>query len=173
MKTFTFLLFVLLLNSLNAFAQKSEACSCCTEMHQAFNFWLGDWTVYNMRGEIVGSNKVVKIQDGCGIQENWVSKNNKNTGTSYNFYNSKDSTWKQVWISNTGKVLELKGGLDSVGNMVLKSELRSSVKGKFYNQITWSKKSDGSIFQHWEVFNENDEKIRSVFQGIYRKKKMK
>ena len=35
-----------------------------------FDFWLGDWTVTNSKGQFAGENHVTVIQGGCGIQEN-------------------------------------------------------------------------------------------------------
>jgi hypothetical protein len=101
-----------------------------------FDFWVGDWTVYNNGGGIIGTNKVVKMIDGCVLQENWEASNKTNTGTSYNFFDSSDSTWNQVWVSNTGNVLRLNGHIDKEGAMVLKSELVNCPKGNYYNQIT-------------------------------------
>lgn len=135
----------------------------------AFDFWIGDWTVYNTNGQIIGTNKVLKMQDDCVLQENWKASNSVNTGTSYNFFDTSDNTWNQVWISNTGNVLNLKGNISKDGSMVLKSHLVKGTKGNYYNQITWSKNNDGSVIQRWDILNENNEPIRSAFEGIYKK----
>jgi len=74
-------------------AQSSSPCACCTANHQAFDFWVGDWTVYDSSGNIIGTNEVVKFQDGCVLQENWEAVGSSNTGTSYNFFDASDSTW--------------------------------------------------------------------------------
>jgi len=150
-------------------AQSNESCPCCSENHKAFDFWLGDWTVYNTKGEIVGTNKIVKMQEGCVLQENWKSLKSSNTGTSYNFFDLSDSTWNQIWISSTGNILKLKGNINSDGAMVLKSKLEKSSKGNYYNQIIWSKNDDGSVTQQWDILNKNNETISQAFEGIYRK----
>lgn len=150
-------------------AQENDSCSCCTENHTAFDFWLGDWTVKDKEGKIIGTNNIVKMQNGCALQENWIASNKTNTGTSYNFFDSTDSTWNQVWISNTGYILRLKGNLNPDGAMVLKSNLIESSKGNYYNQITWSKNEDGSVTQLWVILNEKNEIIRTDFEGIYHK----
>ena len=120
---------ILLMNLNYSIAQKNDSCSCCTKDHEAFDFWLGDWTVYNREGQAVGTNKIVRIQNGCVLQENWIATNKTNTGTSYNFYELSDDTWNQVWISNTGNVLRLKGNINASGAMVLKSDLIESSNG--------------------------------------------
>jgi len=44
--------------------------------------------------------------------------------------------WNQLWISNTGNLLSLKGTISKDGHMVLKSQLVNGAKGAYYNQIT-------------------------------------
>ncbi len=153
----------------HSFAQNGKPSPCSSENHQAFDFWIGDWNVYNTKGKIIGTNEVVKLQDGCVLQENWVASNTTNTGTSYNYFDSTDNTWNQVWISNTGNVLNLKGNINKDGDMVLKSKLMNGKKGKYYNQITWSKNNDGSVTQRWDILNENNKLINTAFEGIYKK----
>jgi len=169
MKLVNLSVIILLLNFNYLISQNNESCACCTEDHKAFDFWIGDWTVYNSEGDIIGANKIVKKQDGCVLQENWTSSNQTNTGTSYNFFDSTDNIWNQVWISNTGNVLKLKGNLNSKGEMVLKSELVEDSKGDYYNQITWSKNKDSSVTQKWIIIDENGDILRDVFSGIYRR----
>lgn len=161
------LIFLLSFNPLSA--QENSPCPCCTDNHKAFDFWVGNWTVFNTEGKVVGTNKIVKMQNGCVLQENWRASNNKNTGTSYNFYDKSDSTWNQIWISNTGNILRLKGNLNEDRDMVLRSKLIDGKKGKYYNQITWTENDDNSVTQHWVILNEDYKKIADAFTGIYRK----
>ena len=53
--------------------------------------------------------------------------------------------------------------------MVLKSELLDGQKGKYYNQITWTKNEDGSVTQIWNIFNEKNKMTQEAFRGIYKK----
>jgi hypothetical protein len=164
------LTFLILIVNLNfSLAQNNEACACCSNNYNAFDFWIGDWIVYNTKGEIIGTNEIIKMQNGCVLQENWEASDKKNTGTSYNYFDTGDSTWNQLWISNTGNILKLKGNINSDGNMVLKSKLISGPKGNYYNQIIWSENDDGTVRQRWVILNENNEIISNAFEGIYKK----
>ncbi|MDX1828936.1 MAG: hypothetical protein R3342_05245 [Lutibacter sp.] len=163
-------LFLLTFSTVVISQNKTEDCNCCSKNYKAFNFWEGNWNVYNPKGELIGSNKVRKIKLGCGLQENWIATNNKNTGTSYNYYDKADNLWHQVWISNTGNIINLEGNIDKNGVMVLKSKLVKSSKGNYYNQISWKKNKDGSVTQQWDIFNEKGEKTANAFKGIYKKK---
>ena len=146
---------------------KTDDCFCCTDKHKQFDFWLGEWMVYDTLGTLVGENIITSIQDRCVLQENWNSKSG--TGTSYNYYNLSDSTWNQVWIDNKGRPLVLKGHFRD-GKMILKSELTKGTKVKeYYNQITWQKMPDESVVQTWEALDPNLKIIAVIFKGIYRK----
>lgn len=169
MKTFCLSLLILLMIMSYSHGQNNETCACCSDQYKAFDFWIGDWTVYSTKDKILGTNKVIKMQHGCVLQENWEASNKTNTGTSYNFFDIKDGTWNQVWISSTGNVLELKGNINSDGAMVLKSELIHDSKGDYYNRITWSKNEDGTVTQLWEILDEDGEIVNNAFEGIYKK----
>ena len=152
-------------------AQKSDkaSCPCCTEAHNGFDFWLGDWTVYSEEGKVLGKNQISKDKTyaNCLVKEAWTGTS-ISRGTSYNYYDRTDKTWNQVWVDNSGFSLTLKG--NRVGNsMVLKSELLTGQKGKYYNQITWQLNEDESVTQTWELFDETGKLIQQAFKGIYKK----
>jgi hypothetical protein len=166
-KIYTSILF-LLLNTVFVFSQNTT-CNCCTSEYSQFDFWVGNWEVYNKKGEKVGENAILKMQDNCVIQENWVSKGQ--TGTSYNFYNKLDQSWNQVYIDSFGTVLELKGSLIN-NEMVLESKKIKSTKADFhyFNRITWSKQENGDVRQKWEIIGEDNKVIQVAFDGIYKRK---
>ena len=133
-----------------SFAQNTE-CACCTAKHSEFDFWVGNWDVFNTEGEKIGENFIEKLEDNCIISENWKSLKT-GSGKSYNYYDSSDETWNQLWISNTGNILKLKGKAGK-NKMVLRSEVVDGTKGKYFNQITWTKNPDGSVIQNWEILD--------------------
>lgn len=153
----------------NLFSQQgTKSCNCCAIEYKQFDFWIGEWDVFNQLGVKVGSNVIISMQDSCLIQENWTSNNE--TGTSYTFYNKIDSTWNQIYIDNLGTVLQLKGSFNG-NKMVLKSEKFKSEKTNLYcmNRITWEKDSSGNVYQKWEIIDENESLVQVVFDGIYKR----
>lgn len=164
-KIFLFL-FILLCNSVLA-QNNSGNCNCCSKENRQFDFWIGDWQVFNKLGVNVGENKIVVLQDSCLLQENWIS--NGQTGTSYNFYDNTDSTWNQVYIDNLGTVLNLKGHFLEE-KMVLKSQKIKGDKKDYFNRIIWSMDSLGNVNQKWDIIDEEDNVLSIVFDGIYKKK---
>ena len=165
----TFLLIAIFsLKTINIQSQNKKAPPCSSKEYKQFDFWIGNWNVYNTNNQLIGTNKIVRMNNACTIQENWESKTSSNKGTSYNYYNNKDKSWNQLWISNTGGVLALKG--NRIGNkMILKSEAVKNKKGDYYNKITWTKKSDGSVEQLWQIVDINDKILSESFKGLYKK----
>ena len=161
------LLFLFALIPLLSFTQNSD-CACCTSQHAQFDFWVGNWEVFNENGDKIGENLVEKLEDNCILNENWTGAKG-GTGKSYNYYDPSDETWNQLWISNSGNILKLKGSA-AKDKMTLKSELKKGKKGEYYNQITWTKNEDGSVTQDWEVYDSQGNLLNEAFKGIYRKK---
>ncbi|MEA5523338.1 hypothetical protein [Limnoraphis robusta] len=159
---------IVLFISQNAFAQTKPTCACCTESHQLFDFWVGNWVVSDTLGKQIGESIIEKLEDDCVISEQWKSSGGY-TGRSYNYYDAADSSWNQVWLDHQGANLILKGK-GSKNKMVLRSKLSKDPKGnEVYNQITWTKESDGSVIQIWDVLNVKEKPIQRLFKGIYRK----
>ena len=150
-------------------SQTNSNTSCKGKKYSEFDFWVGNWDVYNTNGQLIGTNHLVKMQDNCVLQENWNSKTSSNRGTSYNFYNRTDGTWNQIWIDNTGFTLQLKGRFFE-GKMVLKSSEINSKKGSYYNRITWFKNKDNTVTQIWEYVDKKNTIISEIFRGIYKKR---
>lgn len=170
MKKVTILFFLLLIfNTTKLMSQtKENNCACCSEDYNQFNFWLGEWYVYDSANNLVGTNSISKQYDNCVIQEKWISEG-KNRGTSLNFFDKSDGFWHQIWVDNSGYILNLKGKFIN-GSMILKSEIIENEKGNYYNQISWTKNTDNTVTQLWEVFSENNDKLSEAFRGIYKKR---
>ena len=150
-------------------SDKDKDCACCTHFHGQFDFWIGEWVVYDTLGKQVGENKIEKLEDGCILSERWVGASG-GTGRSYNYYDDTDRSWHQVWIDNKGQNLVLKGS-GGQGRMSMQSELIKGKKVDFYaNRITWEKRNDGSVIQTWDLVDEFDRPFKVVFKGIYKPK---
>ncbi|MBT8254704.1 MAG: hypothetical protein HKN00_14375 [Flavobacteriaceae bacterium] len=160
------LFFVSLAQPINA--QTDQSCACCTENHQQFDFWVGEWTVTISDGTYAGKNTIKKIQDKCILQENWTSASPGYTGTSFNFYNATTGLWEQLWIDNQGQSLHMTG--KRVGDqMILSTEKKKDKEGRtVFHRITWTRNTDGSVRQLWETITNNKD-VTVAFDGLYKK----
>lgn len=161
MKTFFFAF--LLFFAVNLNGQNSD-CNCCDEAHEAFDFWLGNWEVFNAEGDLVGRNKIVKKEDGCLLQEEYHSTASEFTGQSFNFYNSTEDRWEQLWVDNQGTYLHLYGNIRD-GAMVLEGD-HGKGEEKRTDRIAWTLLEDGRVQQLWEMRKEGQE-WNTVFEGYY------
>lgn len=130
------------------------------ESHQ-FDFWIGEWEVTNPAGKAAGVNRIEAMANGRGLLENWTGAGGY-TGKSLNAWNAKLGRWQQFWVGSDGTVLELRGGLDAKGNMVLADAS---------NRITWTPNADGTVRQLWESTRDGGKTWTVSFDGQYRKKK--
>src|SRR6185369_3711093 len=78
----------------------------CLKNAQAreFDFWLGDWDVYN-RGttSLVGKSKIENASGGCMVLENWTAVGSQmHNGKSMNFVDPESGKWIQVWVGSSG-----------------------------------------------------------------------
>ncbi|PRX54029.1 hypothetical protein [Flagellimonas meridianipacifica] len=166
MKSFASVLILFLFQG--AIAQNTNTCSCCSENHLAFDFWVGEWTVTNANDSPAGENRIIKEEQGCVLRENWTSAKQGYTGTSINFYNRINQQWEQLWVDSSGAFLKLKG--NRVGDTMVMSSEEFTKDGKtLKNRITWFKNEDGTVRQLWEVLN-GDDVVSVLFDGLYRRK---
>lgn len=147
---------------------QTTSCSCCSENHDDFDFWIGSWNVFDTNETLVGNNTITKEEGNCLLREHWLNTNGQVTGTSMNFYNLQTKQWEQLWVDNSGSHLKLKG--TRVGNqMILSSDEFIHADGNTYvNRITWTINEDRSVRQLWEVL-EKDRVVSTAFDGLYKK----
>ncbi|MEM1318690.1 MAG: hypothetical protein AAGG75_00470 [Bacteroidota bacterium] len=167
MKRFIFTMALLLVSLPFVAAQNTAPCSSAA--HQQFDFWVGDWEVYNTQADtVVGYNKIKRILNSCVIEENWTGKSGS-VGKSFNTYNPQDSTWNQIWVDNVGsrfefsgryhdQIMDLAGEVDSPQGKVLFTL-------KFHNQ-----QSEGTVRQVWKMSRDGGKNWQLLFDGTYKKK---
>ena len=76
--------------------------------YNEFDFWVGEWDVYNAQGQKVGENIIEKDLNGCRIVENW-SSGFGGFGKSINYYDPGSGKWKQNWVDAGGGVVWYEG----------------------------------------------------------------
>ncbi len=81
--------------------RKIRPCMYQDEAKQ-FNFWVGEWEVYNPQGRHDGSSVIQSFAAGCGILENWTSALGGGGGKSINFYDPDAKKWFQYWMGSNG-----------------------------------------------------------------------
>ena len=150
-----------------AWAQ-NQPRGCLGDEHRQFDFWVGEWDVFNPNGQQVGTNRITRTLGDCVLEENWEGRSGS-IGTSYNMYDSRTGRWHQTWVDNGGLLLLLDGGLED-GKMVLTDDQTGPDGTGVVHRITWQPLADGNVRQHWEQSSDGGESWRTVFEGTYVKR---
>jgi len=99
----------LFLHAGNLLAQNSPPVKPCSSPEASqFDFWVGDW-VLTWNDTSHGTNRVLKIMDGCAVNENFNSPSMNYTGSSWSMFNARKKTWQQTWVDNQGTYIVLTG----------------------------------------------------------------
>ncbi|MDN3202766.1 hypothetical protein [Algoriphagus sediminis] len=156
------LAFALFLTLGVSYAQNTSPCSSPEKRH--FDFWVGEWHVFDTLDNKIGENRIQIIEGGCALQENWTGASGSN-GTSLNYFDAADSTWNQLWLDNQGGILKLKGKIEESGLLKMSSQPNNGQ----YNQITWTLLDNGNVSQKWDIFTADDDLLQTIFLGIYKR----
>lgn len=73
-----------------------------SEAARQFDFWIGEWDVFNLLGQKAGTSVIQQVAEGCGVLENWTSTLG-GTGKSINFFDPATVKWYQYWIGANGE----------------------------------------------------------------------
>jgi hypothetical protein len=134
-----------------------------------FDFWVGDWEVFSPDGKKAGENRIEQMADGWGLLESWTGTGGY-TGKSLNTWMPHKKQWQQFWIG-IGGALELSGGLNARGEMVLSGRTPGSGGKETINRITWTPHADGTVRQHWQTSTDEGSNWSTAFDGLYRRKR--
>lgn len=165
MKTFTSLFVLLSSLFINSALAQNQSCTF-DDGFSDFDFWVGSWDVFDTAGNLVGTNIIEKMEDGCFLQETWSGAGGS-TGVSINYFNPVKNEWRQIWISAGQYAIDFSGGLQD-GSMVLVGELYNYVGDETFDfRGTWSSNGDGSVRQFFEQYNNETEVWDVWFDGRY------
>lgn len=162
-----------LLAGLRSFATAAAAApqtppakpGCQAAEYRQFDFWIGDWEVQDLKGNVVGTNRVTREQDGCLLVEHWTSSRGKETGTSFNYYDVRDKKWHQLYLSNSGNAgaFPAMAGQLNDGKMVLISDERATPVFRW----TWYVISPGHVRQMAERSSDGQKTWKTIWDSIY------
>ncbi len=147
-------------------AQEPAPAPCSTAEHRQFDFWIGEWEVETPAGQKAGRNTIPAILGGCALEEQWRGAGGS-TGKSLNMYYARDRRWHQSWVDGNGGRLDLAGGLDDSGRMVLSGEMPGRDGGRELHEVSWQPLDGGRVRQHWRASRDAGATWQEVFVGVY------
>ncbi len=160
MKTNILLLLIFFI-SIKSIAQNStQGKPCSFPEASQFDFWTGDWNL-TWNDTSHGTNHILKIMDGCTINENFNDPSSKYIGQSWSVYNPSLKKWQQTWVDNTGSYITLDGTFEN-GIMTLTTQSQKMSDGSqiiyhmvYYNitpqKFDWKWESSTDAGNTWKV----------------------
>lgn len=147
-----------------------------------YSFWEGEWHVYETTsGRLMGFDEIKRDLAGCVLLQHWRQMNDRYSqpGAPYRFSGRsisgirRDGKWHQLWVDNAGSHIDVTGGLNEAGQMVLETEWE---KGKrqdgtevtFKRIWTWAPKEDGTI-HNWGILKVEGSEDRTTYDVTYRR----
>ncbi|HVE59882.1 MAG TPA: tetratricopeptide repeat protein [Pyrinomonadaceae bacterium] len=147
--------------------RQKRPCIYSAEARQ-FDFWVGDWDVFNPQGQKAGTNSVQLFSDGCGLLENWTSAI-AGDGKSINFYDAGTQKWYQSWIGTGGGALRYAGNFRD-GAMRFEGETIANGK-KTLQKLTFTKIDENTVRQLFEASTDEGKTWTITYDLKYVKKK--
>jgi hypothetical protein len=142
--------------------------------YSEFDFWVGEWEVYDLKGNIAGKSKISKILDNCVVLEEWISSSAQQglvfSGKSYNSFNISTNQWQQNWVDNTGGNTEYLTGYFENDAMHFMSRPFLNGKKNCIRKLTFFKLKDGKVRQLGEISSDEGKSWTIEYDLEYRRK---
>lgn len=119
-----------------------KSASCATPEYREFDFWVGDWDVFeNDATTKVAHVRVDRVLDDCVLREQYEDDTGLK-GQSLSSYDASRKVWHQSWVTNRGQALAMEGHLEG-GEMVLSGEYRGAAGEETLVRGSWKPLSGG------------------------------
>lgn len=123
---------------------------CDSPQHHQFDFWVGDWQVFDAKtNQLVAFDRVEKHSQGCIVQQNLTMVTDlyrrpgvgyRMTGIGVNRFDGE--RWLELWADNQWGAIAL-GGMPAAGKAMVLTTLIPSRNRDL--RLEWEKRSDGSV----------------------------
>ena len=137
-------------NVAHSTAEPNAPCAAA-EYHQ-FDFWVGDWRVYDAKtNEVVALDRVEKLAHGCIVQQNLTMLTDlyrrpgldyRMSGIGVNRFDGE--SWLEMWADDQWGAIVLRGRPTQDKAMVLTTIIPSRNRDL---RLEWEKHADGSVRQ--------------------------
>lgn len=141
----------------------------CQEREEArqLDFWIGRWDVLHPEtGDTMGVNVIEPALDGCALMERWTGAGGS-SGQSMNFYDPQRRTWRQVWVSDRGNVLDYRQGELTSSGMRFQGITISPAGDTTHQKLTFVPVAADTVRQVFEVSRDSGASWETTWVGVY------
>ena len=135
-----------------------------------FDFWVGEWNVYNQQDVKVGESSIEKILKDAVILENWTGGSG-NIGKSFNHFHIESGKWVQYWVSQSSDRIFLEGNYDSAQKAIVFYERMDLGIEKPQRRLTFFNISADSVRQFSQQSTDDGATWFVEYDFIYVRKK--
>ena len=96
-----------------------KSTPCAAPDYRQFDFWIGDWDVFDSDNLAikVARVRVEPILNGCVLRETYEAPDG-HQGQSFSIFDASRQVWHQSWVTNSGQLLVVEGAMQA-GAMIL------------------------------------------------------
>lgn len=144
--------------------ESPKSGSCVAPAYRQFDFWAGDWNVFDVGSPIkVAHARVDLILDGCVLREDYQGTDG-HKGQSFTIYDAARRVWHQSWVTNRGELLVIEGKIEA-GEMSLGGE--DHAKGALIRG-TW-KPDNGNVRETAVTSTDDGKTWKPWFDLVFRR----
>jgi hypothetical protein len=150
-----------------ATAPKSAVCEAAE--YRQFDFWLGDWDVfdYDDTTKVIAHAKVERIVEGCAIHELYV-QNDGLIGDSILSFDAVRQVWQQTWVTNRGSLMVIAGRFKD-GAVTLEGPTHQRDGSTALQRITWRTEGSG-VRESASISKDGGKTWAPAFDVLFRKR---
>lgn len=154
----------------------AQQLPCSLPVYRQFDFWIGEWEAFGVKGKKAGDSKISLIMDSCVILEEWASVSPQQglryAGKSFNTYNNAAKQWQQTWTDNTGTTIFYSEGTFSNNRIIFKTQpFRFSKDTLAIRRLTFFNLGEDKVRQLGEISKDNEVTWATEYDLEYRRKK--
>ena len=146
---------------------QASPTSCSAPIYHQYDFWVGDWTVTNKQGKVVGTDSVTRQLDGCVVYERYIDAGDKSVGIGMSSAQPGNKTWHQTFMDDSGVVVTLDGTFHD-GVMELRGT-NYPAGGAVMSDALWI--PHGSVVEEiWKVSTDAGRTWKVRFDGFFHRR---
>lgn len=140
--------------------------SCASPHHREFDYFVGNYTVFNKNGKQIGTDEVTSEMDGCALLEHWHGRTVQGVG--YSAYDETRREWVQTFFQNDGTVLIFRGNMTKDGMLISGIDYpKPGVTEQ--NRVLFRRLPDG-FEEYWTVSTDKGRTWHVIFDGFFRRR---
>jgi len=152
----------------------ASAGPCDDPAHHQFDFWLGEWQVFDATtSKLVAFDRIESQFNGCAIVQHltWLTDQFRRPDLGYRVSGMSvnvehDGRWTTLWVDNTyGGGLLVEGTMQEDGSIVLTTPTPRAGK---YTRGIWRHNADGTVRNVGYLSDDGKTNWKQYFDFLYR-----